>query len=225
MGAVLLTAAGVGTFAVATDRTDAASTGYVVVTRAVQPGGRIRAEDLAVRPMSLDPAVAQNAFTDPGRLTGAVALAPLGSGQLLQRAEVAAATTVDGAALPPGHELTIPVPADRMPAGIRRGEVVAVLATYGSGSDARTVVTVQHATVLQLGEPGESLATRGSARLTLALTEPDDVVETAHAAQVAELTVVRATLAGDDLPPTFTDTQAKAKGSTGNTTAATKAGS
>ena len=203
VGALLLTVAGVGTFAVAGDRGDSSAVRYVIVARAVAPGARIAAGDLAVRELSLDPLVAENAFTDPARLNGAVALAPLGAGQLLQRAEVATAPVVDGQTLPPAHELTIPVPADRLPTGLRRGERIAVLATYGSGTDARTVVTVQHAMVLAVGEAGDTLAARGSARLTIALEIPTDVVETAHAAQVADLTIVRTTLADGELPTTY----------------------
>ena len=203
VGALLLTMAGVGTFAAANHRSDSSAVRYVTVARAGAPGARIQVADLEVRPLSLDPVVADNAFTDPTRLIGAVALAPLGAGQLVQRAEVATVPTVDGRALPPGHELTIPVPTDRMPTGLRRGERVAVLATYGSGSDARTVTTVQHALVVAVDAAGDTLATRGSARLTLALEHPEEVVETAHAAQVADLTVVRTTLANSDLPATF----------------------
>lgn len=203
VGALLLTLAGVGTFAAASHRADSSAVRYVTVARAVAPGARITIADLEVRPLSLDRVVAENAFTNPTRLIGAVALAPLGAGQLVQRAEVATVPTVDGQAIPPGHELTIAVPTDRMPTGLRRGERVAVLATYGSGSAARTVTTVQHALVLAVGDAGDTLAARGSARLTLALQHPDDVVETAHAAQVAGLTVVRTTFAGSDLPATF----------------------
>ena len=221
LGAVLLTVAGVGTFAAASNRADSSTVGYVIVTRPVAPGARITADDLAERAMSLDPVVAENAFTDRERLTGAVALAPLGAGQLVQRAEVSTASTIDGKPAAPAHELTIPVPTDRMPTGLRRGERVAVLATYGSGADARTVVTVQQALVLAVGEAGDTLAARGSARLTVALENPVDVVETAHAAQVAELTIVRTTLADSELPTTFT---AEPAATTKTATSTAKAG-
>lgn len=213
VGALLIAVAGVGAFATA-QRADAdPATRYVVVTRAVAPGARLGADDLALRAMTLDPTVAEHAYLDPTRLVGSVTLAPLAAGQLLQRAELAPATTVDGTALAPGHELTIPVPTGRMPVGLRRGEAVAVLATYGTGNDARTVVTVQRATVLAVGDPGDSLTARGSATLTLALPAPEAVLETAHAAQVADLTIVRATQADADLPPTYATEPARPAGS------------
>ncbi len=224
VGALLVVVAGVGSFAVATRPGDTTAASYVVLVRPVGPGQRITAADLTMRTMTLDPAVADNAFSDPARVAGAVALAPLGAGQLLQRAEVATASSVDGTALPPAHELTIPVPSDRMPTGLRRGEAVAVLATYAGSGDARTIVTVQRALVLAVSEAGGSLTARGATRVTLALTQPEDVVETAHAAQVAELTLVRATLAAADLPATFTVDDVRPKGTAGTVTA-TRAGS
>jgi SAF domain len=203
LGALLISVAGFGSFALAAGGNEATPPHYVVLARPVAAGTRLLAEDLALRPIDLDPSTAEHAFGDPARLIGAVPLGPLGSGQLLQRAEVALATSVDGTTLPPGHELTIAVHADRLPPGLRRGERVAVLATTGTGTDARTEVTVQRAMVLHVGEPGDTLATRGATRLTLALAVPTDVIETAHAAQVAEITLVRMTLADRDLPATF----------------------
>ena len=209
LGGLLVTVAAVGTFAVASSRDDADRARYVVVARAVAPGARLTAADLALRPLALDADVASQSFTDPAAITGAVALGPLGAGQLLPRAGVAL-PSAGAADLPPSHELTIPVPIDRLPAGVRRGETVAVLATYGSGSEARTVVTVQQARVLAIGDAGDGVATRGTARLTVALADPTDVVETAHAAQVAELTIVRATLADGPLPATFAEPSTRA---------------
>ena len=227
VGALLLVVAGVGSFAVANHKAHGDASPYVILSHSVTAGTRLTASDLTVRAMSLDPAVAENAFTDPARVSGSVTLAPLAAGQLLQRAEVLSGSNGAGAARPPGHELTIPVPTDRVPNGLRRGEVVAVLATYGTGNDARTIVTVQHATVLAIGEPGDSLTARGATRLTFALSAPDDVVETAHAAQVAELTIVRATLADADLPAAYSiDTKAKVStGATPTTSTTARAGS
>jgi len=213
LGALLLLVAGIGSFALAQRQGAATRTSYAVLVRAVAPGARLAAADVELRPMTLDPSVAANAFTDTGRLTGAVALGPLASGDLVQRSEIAPASTVDGSAVAPSHELTIPVPSDRMPAGLRRGETIAVLATYGNSADARTLVTVQHAIVLGISDPGDGLVTRGTTRLTLSLADPNDVVETAHAAHVGELTIVRATLANTDLPSSYS--VPSAKGSTG----------
>lgn len=219
VGALLLLVAGIGSFALAHRQGAVTRTSYAVLVHAVAPGARLAAGDLELRPMALDPSVAANAYTDTGRLTGAVALGPLAAGDLVQRSEIAPPSTVDGAAVGPSHELTIPVPSDRMPAGLRRGESIAVLATYGNSADARTLVTVQHAIVLGVSDPGDGLASRGTTRLTLSLADPTDVIETAHAAHVAELTIVRATLATSDLPSSYSVPSAKASTGVGGTAA------
>lgn len=222
VGALLIAVAGLGAFTMARRADATPDTSWVIVTHAVAPGARLTADDLALRPMRLDPDVAANAYGSLAGLEGAVALAPLGAGQLLARASVAPRTSAGPDGLAPAHELTLPVPVDRMPTGLRRGESVAVLATYGTGNDARTVVTVQRAVVLAVGDPGDGLTTRGTARLTVSLPDPAAVIETAHAAQVAELTVVRATQTDATLPESFA-TEALRAGAT--TTTSPRSGS
>src|SRR5690606_6155761 len=129
-----------------------------------------------------------------------VALVPLAEGELLQRSQV----TLDAdRATGIGGQITIPVPADRTPRELRRGEQVAVLATYGSGVDATTIVTVAAATVLGHESKGEAIGSSATSRLTLALHDPSAIVATAHAAHVAELTVVRTSPTTSALPSTY----------------------
>ena len=193
-GALLVVTASVGTFAVARQHDRAATTDYPVLIRAVDPGEPITDAVVTWRPMSLHDDVATRTFTDPGDLADAVALVPLSAGQLLQRDLVAVGADLDESS--GRRQLSIPVPADRTPTGLRRGEKVAVLATYGSGMDAVTVVTVESATVLAYESDRDAIGASDAARLTLALDDPLALVATAHAAQVAELTVVRTTSGG-----------------------------
>jgi hypothetical protein len=211
LGAVLVVTAGIGTFATASARHEADRARYVVVTRSVAPGSRLVASDLALRPLGLDADTAPQAFRDPAALVGAVALGPLGAGQVLPRAAVALPGDA-GRELPPTNELTVAVPAERLPPGLRRGETVAVLATTGTGGDARTLVTVQGARVLGVGETDATVAGRGTARLTLALPDPADVLETAHAAHTAELSIVRTTFAAAALPAAYPEVPARTPG-------------
>jgi hypothetical protein len=125
----------------------------------------------------------------------------LSPGQLLQHGLVAVGADV--ADRSGRRQLTIPVPAERTPAGLRRSEQVAVLATYGSGMDAVTVVTVEAATVLAYESGGDAIGGSDAGRLTLSLDDPLALVATAHAAHVAELTVVRTTSAGGALPSQY----------------------
>ena len=199
VGALLITLAAVGAFAVSRRGEGEPSTRYVVLSAAVVPGARVKPSDVAVRAMNLDAEVAGHAFTAVDQVVGAVALAPMNAGQLLQNADVALATKVDGQVLV-GHELTFPVERDRVPQNLRRGERVAVLATYGTGSEARTTTTAQQAVVLSFETDGDTIGTKRSARLTVLLGDPSMVIETAHASQAADITIVRATQADAALP-------------------------
>jgi hypothetical protein len=120
------------------------------------------------------------------------------AGELLQVGDVAPV----GAAPSPA-QLTIPVPGDRTPPDLRRGERVVLLATYGSGDSATTVRAVPVATVLRYESERDAIGSSGEGRLTIALDDPAALVAAAHAAQVAELTVVRTTTDGAGIPETF----------------------
>lgn len=194
LGALLVTVAAVGAFALARSGSAPPTTRYAVAVRAVAPGERLAAGDLELRAMELPEGVRRLSFTDPARLVGAVALGPLAADQLVQSPTVALDADAR-TAIGPRHEVTFPVARDRAPAALRRGERVAVLATFGTGSDARTVVSVPDAVVLAFEAEGEGIGARGTARLTLGLPDAGLVLDAVHATQVAEVSVVRATLA------------------------------
>lgn len=202
VGALLITLAAVGAFAVSHRGTGAPTTRYVVMITSIAPGARITANDIETRAMDLDSEVAAQSFGAVERVIGAVALAPMNAGQLVQVADLALATKVDGRVLV-GHELTFPVERDRVPQNLRRGETVAVLATYGTGSEARTTTTAQQAVVLSFDTDGDTIGTKRSARLTVLLSDPSMVIETAHASQAADITIVRTTQADAALPSSF----------------------
>ena len=207
VGALLITLAAVGTFAISQRGGGDTGARYVVVTKALAPGARIDAGSVATRPLALDADVAAQAFQDVQQVVGSVALGPMNAGQLVQRAEVAPPNKIDGA-VQLGHELTFPVERDRVPENLRRGERVAVLATYGTGNDARTTTTAQHAIVVGFESDGDAIGTKRSARLTVLVDNPSMVIETAHASQAADITIVRTTQADVALPTTFRTTVA-----------------
>ena len=202
VGALMITLAAVGAFAVSRRDDGTPAHHYVVMTAAVSPGARIAASDVETRAMDLDVEVAAQAFGEAEQVVGAVALAPMNAGQLVQNANVALVTKIDGRVMV-GHELTFPVERDRVPQNLRRGERVAVLATYGTGSEARTTTTAQQAVVLGFETDGDTIGTKRSARLTVLLSDPAMVIETAHASQAADITIVRTTQADEALPGGF----------------------
>ena len=202
VGALMITLAAVGAFALSRQGEGAPTTRYVVLTSAVAPGARLKASDVATRAMDLDAEVAAQTFGNIEQVVGAVALAPMNAGQLVQIADVAPPTKADGQVLV-GHELTFPVERDRVPQNLRRGERVAVLATYGTGSEARTTTTAQQAVVLSFETDGDTIGTKRSARITVLLSDPSMIIETAHASQAADITIVRTTQADAALPSGF----------------------
>lgn len=127
VGAALITLAMVAAFALANTGGDRPTTRYAVATKPIAPGTRLDASMLELRALQLDPDLAQQSFSDLAAVIGAVALGPIGAGQLVAPASVAPATRVNGEVVL-GHEVTIPVAKDRIPSNLRRGERIAVLA-------------------------------------------------------------------------------------------------
>jgi hypothetical protein len=191
-----------GAFTAARVGSGAPSTRFVVVSKAVAPGGRIDAGSLELVAMTLDDRVKGQVFTDASRVSGAIALAPLNPGQLVQAADIAPTTKIDGQVLA-GHEITFPVSRDRVPPNLRRGERVAIVATFGTGNDARTMTTAQQAIVVNYDTNESSSSATRTVRLTVFLSDANTVIETAHASQVADLTIVRTINADAALPSTY----------------------
>lgn len=191
LGGLLVAVAAVGTFAAYGDATAGPSTSYAVAAADLPVGHRIGPGDLDLRAMDLPDALADRAFTSPDALAGAVTLAPLGEGELVQAGGLLPAGATDA----PAAELSFAVPADRAVNGtLRPGERVDVLATYGTGTAAETHVVVRGA--LLLGNDDGVEAIGASTRvLTVALDDADDVLALTHATRAGEVTVVRATTA------------------------------
>ncbi|HEX9993902.1 MAG TPA: SAF domain-containing protein [Acidimicrobiales bacterium] len=191
LGGLLVAVAAVGTFAAYGNATAGPSTSYAVATADLPAGHRVEPADLELRRMDLPASVAGRAFTSADAVVGAVTLAPLAAGELVQ----AGALVPPGGAPAPAAELSFAVPVDRAVNGtLRPGERVDVLATYGTGGAAHTMVVVRGALLLADDE-GEQAIGASTRVLTLALEDPDDVVRVTHAVRAGEVTVVRATTA------------------------------
>jgi Flp pilus assembly protein CpaB len=196
-GGLLVAAAAVGLFSASSRAGEAARQHYVVAGRSLAPGARIEASDLAVQRLHLPPPVAARAFADRQLLVGATVLAPLAPGELVQ-----ASSVVAGRGVPATRELSFTIEPGRVSGGLRRGERVDLLATYGSGSDGFTAVIVRQALLVSLEAPAGSLGGGSPAMVTVALDDTADVLALAHAVQVGKVTVVRATgAAGSSSPP------------------------
>lgn len=200
VGGLLVAAAAVGLFAAATRSAGGPTTSYVVARADLPAGTRLQASDLELVPMELAPAVRGRAFDTPQALVGATVVSPLGAGELVQSSTVVA-RKADTAS----RELSFTLERGRVGTGIKQGERADLLATYGTGNDAFTVVVVRQALLVNIDRPRTTSGDAGPTTVTVAVDDPADAVALAHAVQLGKVTLVRATgappLAG--VPPTY----------------------
>ena len=130
LGALLVAVATVVLFSVATDGGGTALDDAIVAKRAIPIGSRLRADDLAVARVRLGAGtLRQRAFGTVASLLGAVTIAPIGAGELVQASAVIAGGS--GASL---RQVSVPIDAARaFGNSLRDGEQVDVLATFGTG--------------------------------------------------------------------------------------------
>jgi Flp pilus assembly protein CpaB len=199
VGGVLVAAAGVGLFSAATTAGQPGQP-YVVAGRALTAGTRLQPADLALAEIELPPTLRARAFDDPTVLDGATLLAPVGPGELIQVSAVIAGGTTAGS-----RELTFTVERGRIGPTIRDGERIDLLATYGTGDDAYTLVAGRDLPVITVDRTRVGVGETSPVFVTVAVADADHEVSLGHAAQVGKLTVVRTTGAppGDGPPPTY----------------------
>ncbi len=202
IGGLLVAAAMVGSFALSNRAAEAPALAVVVASSQIAPGDELSAGDLQVEHVDLPPSVAERTFGSVAELVGAVALAPVGPGELVQSASVL--TLGEGSQSPDpqgvGYEYSFAVDADRALGGaLEPGEVVDVVATMGSGDGAYSSVVAHDAVVLAVSMGGGGLVA-ASTTLTLGLASAQEVLELAHAREEGAVSVVRATRAGRGHP-------------------------
>lgn len=204
VGDLLVTIAMLGTV-VMSDRSDRPPDTVLVVQRDIRVGEPLTVDDVMARPAALPEDARDGIVSDPSALDGAVALAPLQAGDLVHDSAVLSSGSIDAGA--PAHEYALPVERERALDGdIARGERVDVLATYGTGDGAYTVVTASRAAVIDVGEASGGLGEGDRLVVVLGLGDGGEVIETAHASVAATVTLVRATRAGpsDAVPESYT---------------------
>lgn len=187
-GGLLVTAAGVGLFAAYQRAAAGPQQAFVVARHDVTMGTRLQRDDLAMVRMDLAPAVRSRAFANAEVLVGATVLGPLAGGELVQRGSVTRGTSSST-----DREVTVPIERTRVVSGLRDGERVDVLVTYGSGGDAYTVAAVRQAVVVRVDRSRGSLGDSSVVLVTLSLSRSGDVLAVAHGSRAGLLTLVRAT--------------------------------
>jgi Flp pilus assembly protein CpaB len=200
VGGLLVAAAAVGLFAAASRTGGGPHHSYVVARHDLAAGARLQASDLAVAPMELAPELRARTFESVQPLIGATLVAALGPGELVQTSAVVSRRG-DAAS----RELTFTLDRGRVSAGIKDGERADLLATYGTGTDAFTLVVVRQALLVGIDRPRTSAGDNGPATVTVSVDDPADAVALAHAIQLGKITLVRATGAPPlpGVPPTY----------------------
>jgi Flp pilus assembly protein CpaB len=198
VGALLVTVAAVTAFA-SVQAAQSGPRGTLVVTaREVAPGERLTAEDLVAQAVDLPPGLVTRGYDAVDAAVGAVALAPLAEGDPVLRSAV-----LDGPPPAGTRSFSFSVDRDRALDGeLHPGEPVDVLATYGSGESAVTLLVAGRAPLLRVGEGARgTLGSSGKVTVTIGLTDADQVLQVAHASQVAAVTLVRSAAAADGPVP------------------------
>jgi Flp pilus assembly protein CpaB len=188
VGALLVAAAAVGLFAAASSSRDGPSHSYVVARHELPAGTRVQRSDLELATMDLAPSLRSRAFDSPEPLVGATLVAPLGAGELVQASAVVARKG-DTAS----RELSFTLERGQVSAGMKQGERADLLATYGTGVEAYTLVVVRQAQLVAIERPRTAAGDNGPATVTVAVDDPADAMALAHAVQLGKITLVRAT--------------------------------
>ena len=194
VGALLVAAAAVAVFAAQLRATAEPTTRFLVAATDIDAGTRIDAANLEALfghlPLELAPAITERSILldDREQLVGQVVTSPLSRGDLVSRTAI-----TDDAGAPDHHTMSFAIAAaDAVAGDLRRGQLVDVLATYGSGGDAFTTYVVVGAPLVSIAADDASGFGSGAQRvLTLALTGREQVQALAHAVAVADVVVTR----------------------------------
>jgi Flp pilus assembly protein CpaB len=165
---------------------DPPTTRYVVARQAIAPGTTLDPAVLELAPAELAEPTAGRAFRDRGVLEGAITLAPLAAGELVQLGQVlpAATAAVDGV------ELSFAVAADRALGGaVQPGESVDLVATFATGDPG---VVAERAVITAVTSEGDGLLdTAGPVVLTVRLQDRDELLDVVRAVDEGQVTVAR----------------------------------
>lgn len=189
VGGGLIALAAVLTFVGASSHSGPARTHIVVARHAIGIGRTLTADDLATMSVTISGELAAHGYSDAGAAIGSTTLAPINEGELIQRSALRTSSGSTAAA----SSLSFPIDRERALNGqLRPGDIVDVLGTFGTGIDSRTDVLAGAVTIAQIDE-SKSTSISGSNRLVLTVSLADGarLLDLAHAAQVAALTLVR----------------------------------
>jgi hypothetical protein len=164
------------------------ATGLAVATATLAPGAVLRAGSMELVALDLPRAVAARAFSSLDVLEGAVTLAPLEAGELVQLSQVLPA----GTAPTTGVDLSFSISADRALGGdLQPGERLDLVASYPTG-DSRVVA--RGALLTGAASSGDALLDPDSGLVvTVRLQRDDELLAVVDAVDEGHVTLVRPT--------------------------------
>lgn len=191
VGGFLVAVSAVGVFAAYTSAASSPNGSYATVSVDVQAGDRLSSAELVLVPLELPDEQRRLAFPDLGLLEGAIALAPLAAGQLIQTSDVAKPAGAPERAqislsLDPGNAL------GGDPALLGEGERVAVIVTYTQGGSPQTTTVSDDAIVVRVIDGRDRVGGGAGLTVVLAVT-PDDLEPLAQAAAAGVVSIARVT--------------------------------
>lgn len=199
VGGFLVAASAVGVFAAYTTASSSPDGSYAAVSVDVQAGDRLSRGELVLVPLELPEQQRRLAFPALALLDGAVALAPLAAGQLVQTSDVAKPAGAPDRAqislsLDPGNAL------GGDPALLGEGERVAVIATYTQAGSPQTATVSDDAVVVRVIDGRDRVG--GGAGITVVLAvPPGDLEPLAQASAAAVVSIARVTGLSQDPGP------------------------
>lgn len=204
VGGLLVAVAALAAIVLATSGSGPRNVEVVVASRPIAPGDALGGDVLRVESMPVPDALVGHTYASPTGLEGTVSRSSLEPGELLQAGDVVEATAAQRAAAP-AREITVQLEADRVGGGaLEAGDRVDLIATYGSGADAFSTVVLVDAAVLDARTTADAIGSSRRVVVTLALRSRAETVAVAHAADVAQVRLVRTTTAVPDDDPVTT---------------------
>jgi Flp pilus assembly protein CpaB len=186
-GGLLIAVAAVLAFLAASGNRSVASTAVVIARHSIAPGTTLSEADLEIRSIPGAEQLISHTFGSIESLIGSRMLASVENGELIQQSAV----RTNNAEVEP--RLSFPISREfALDGDLRSGDTVDILATFGSGLDAETAVLARSARIssVHTSDPSSSSGA-GRFVITATFTTPDQVLDVAHAAQVAALTLIR----------------------------------
>jgi Flp pilus assembly protein CpaB len=192
VGGLLVTVAAVATFAAYTSSNGGPTDHLVVANGPIRVGQPIHESDVRSVAVALPDEVLARSFATPGALEGAIAIAPIDADEPISQGAVRRGPEPGSL---PRHEVTFALPREHALDGrLRPGEVIDLVATYGSGTDAYTAVVARQVRVLDADAASSNgVGSAGNVTITIGLDTDRAVLETTHALEIAKVNVVRST--------------------------------